>query len=132
MRLPEPRHRACCRNCADIKIRGGSSISSVGGKVWPGGRNPTRKPAKKPVKAPAKKPVKTPGTAAWCQDVQPPGSSFTCAQQKVRCLGLDCQVIGEPIKQPAKSIGEPIKMTGKPALRITLGAFDWTACPGHT
>ena len=29
-------------------------------------------------------------------------------------------MIGEPIKQPAKLIGEPIKITGKPALRITL------------
>ena len=31
-----------------------------------------------------------------------------------------CDVIGEPVKQSAKFIGEPRKSTGKPELRITL------------
>ena len=45
--------------------------------------------------------------------------TWCCAS---RLRPVRCQVIGEPIKQTAELNGEPIKSTGKPALRIALPA----------
>ena len=45
-----------------------------------------------------------------------------------RALGrwhaVQCRVIGGPVKKSATLIGEPIKSTGKPALRITRVGWD--------
>ena len=43
---------------------------------------------------------------------------------------MQCQLIGEPIKQSAKLIGQPFASAGKPALRIALGGHGAPLGPG--
>ena len=43
-----------------------------------------------------------------------------------------CEVIGEPVTRSAKLTGVPIKMTGKPALRITLAAHHRNTKAGES